>query len=276
MVAAALVIVAPSSAQANEVSSEELRSLAERAQSEPAALQELLEVEAVDGKPFEATRLLAGLPEDELEPRLEVLASEKGEAPAASAGQARAEAGDILDGPPYEAASAPQPFRGVLERVGRWLRSVFDDVDANLPGGPEVVWELLAAIVLVIAFFLSRGVIKRRVATAERSASGRAPKPTGPRDLERAAQQAERAGDLDAAIRLRFQAGVLRLQEAGVLPRADAITTGEVNRRLRSRTFSEVAGSFEQIAYGGKPARPTDVELARSGWSAVLAEAGAA
>ena len=75
-----------------------------------------------------------------------------------------------------------------------------------------------------------------------------------PDELERQAAAAERAGDLAHAVRLRFVAGVLRLDRAGVIAYRSSLTTGQLRAALRSGSFAEIASAFDEITYGGRPA----------------------
>jgi hypothetical protein len=97
-----------------------------------------------------------------------------------------------------------------------------------------------------------------------------------PAELERAAEEAERSGDWERAVRLRFRAGLLRLDEARVLPFRESITSGEVARKLRSREFDGVARAFDEVVYGRRAALADDATGAREGWRRVLAEVRAA
>ena len=88
-----------------------------------------------------------------------------------------------------------------------------------------------------------------------------------------AADAAERAGRLDAAVRLRFRAGLLRLGDRGAIRYRPSVTTNEVRRVLGSETFDELARTFDAIAYGGRDAEPPDVDAARREWPRVVAGA---
>ena len=92
--------------------------------------------------------------------------------------------------------------------------------------------------------------------------------------LERAADAAERDGDLDRAVRLRFRAGLLRLGDRGAIRYRPSVTTGEVRRTLGSQRFDDLAGTFEAVAYGGRAAEGPDVDASRREWPRVLEEAG--
>jgi Domain of unknown function (DUF4129) len=94
-----------------------------------------------------------------------------------------------------------------------------------------------------------------------------------PDALERAADAAELAGDLDVAVRLRFRAGLLRLGGRGAIRYRPSVTTNEVRRVLGSETFDQLAETFDGIAYGGRDAVPPDVDAARREWPRVVADA---
>src|SRR5262249_16511503 len=93
-----------------------------------------------------------------------------------------------------------------------------------------------------------------------------------PDALERAADEAERDGDLDRAVRLRFRAGLLRLGDRGAIAYRPSVTTGGIRRVLGSRTFDELAQTFEAVTYGGQAAQHPDVDAARREWPRVLEE----
>ncbi len=51
-----------------------------------------------------------------------------------------------------------------------------------------------------------------------------------------------------------------------------SVTTGEVRRTLDSRRFDDLAGTFEAVTYGGRPAEAPDADSARREWPRVLEE----
>src|SRR5207245_5848854 len=95
-----------------------------------------------------------------------------------------------------------------------------------------------------------------------------------PGRLERNADAAERQGDLDLALRLRFRAGLLRLDRKGAIRFRPSITSGQVARQLRLRDFDDLAIRFDAVAYGGRHASATDVGSARAKWPRVVEQAG--
>ena len=190
--------------------------------------------------------------------------------------QARDQAREILGSRRYKPANVPRPFEGALEWLGDRLRPIgdfFSRLTESLVG-KIVLAAVLAGIVTVIALLVAR----RRAAREAGMGGGRR---RGPRDetadparLEREADTAERRGDLDRALRLRFRAGLLRLGRAGAISFRPSITTGQVARRLRLPAFDDLAVTFDAVAYGGRHASATDVSTARAAWPRVLEQAG--
>ncbi len=169
--------------------------------------------------------------------------------------QAREQARQILSERRFHGTSLPRPFHGVLSWLGDRLHFVvrgWDWLAAKL-GGQPALWALVGAVVLALAAFL---------AVRE-----------DPAELERLADEAERRGDLEVALRLRFRAGLLRLGRARALPLRPSLRTREARRALGSARFDRLARDFDEVVYGGRPPREADVEAARSEWPQVVAEA---
>jgi hypothetical protein len=114
----------------------------------------------------------------------------------------------------------------------------------------------------------------RRAAASALHESALASGPS-PEELERAAADAESAGDLSLAVRLRFRAGLLALERQGMISLRASLTTAAIERRLDSREFARVAETFEEVAYGGRIPDRDDLEAQRAGWRRVLEEVGA-
>ena len=198
----------------------------------------------------------------------------------AAAGQvdpdrARDQAREILGGRRYKPADVPRPFEGVLEWLGDRLRPIgdfFSRITESLAGRIALA-AVLAGVVAVVALLVAR----RRAATSTPGGAGgrrrSAEEHADPGRLEREAEAAELRGDLDVALRLRFRAGLLRLDRAGAIHFRPSITTGQVARRLRLRAFDDLAITFDAVAYGGRPASATDLQSARAEWPRVLEQA---
>jgi hypothetical protein len=273
--AALLAALAVPAAQAQDVGNAELRRLAAQAVDDPAALARLRRVDSVDGRPVDLETALSGAGEEDLDRRLETLA---GGAPAgrgSDAAAARDEAARVLADDRYHESELPRPLKGFLDWLGDQLQAVWDPIADRLPGGNRFLWALLGAAVVAIAIAVSMRTARRRLAAAEGATVAAGPEGAGrdPRELEREADEAERAGELERAIRLRFRAGLLRLDQLRLIRFRESLTSGEVARRLRSAAFDALARSFDEVVYGRRAPRPEDAAAARDGWQAVLAEA---
>ena len=91
-----------------------------------------------------------------------------------------------------------------------------------------------------------------------------------PDRIEALAAEAETAGDFSRAVRLRFRAGLLRLDALDVLAFDPALTTGQIMRALRNEPFDGLASTFDRVVYGEMPATADDAATARTTWPIVL------
>jgi len=191
---------------------------------------------------------------------------------------ARQIAREILSDPRYHPRHAPRPFAGLFRRLGELIVDpiirFFRGIGDLLPSVGTAPWLLLAAAVVIVAVVvtvkLSSGRGRQRFGSA-RSAHGE--DGLDPDELERRAEEAEGRGDLDAALRLRFRAGLLRLDGAGVVRLRPGLTNSAVSRVLRSSRFDELAVDFDEVAYGGRPATTAQVATARTTWPALVEDA---
>lgn len=273
LVVLACVAATGTASAAEDVTAAELRTLAARAENDPAARQALADVRRVDGRPVDMAVVLEGADEADRRSRLRTLAEGAEPVPVADA---QDDARRILEGKRYNPAQPPRPLRGVLRRLGGWLRPIGDLVDGvRIPDWAKVI---LAVAVLGGAVAVAVHLATRRKAvavagdTTTRARRGR--RQEDPAALEREADDAERRGDFDVAVRLRFRAGLLRLDTAGVVELRPSLTTGELRRRLHSEALRDLTSTFEAVAYAGEPADAEDVAAARRDWPRVLQEVG--
>ena len=189
--------------------------------------------------------------------------------------EARRQARDILDQRRYQPEDVPRPFEGVLEWLGDRLRPIgefFDDLVASVPGRIALLAGLVALVaVITIAIARRRGREGAGVGRGRRRDVDE--ESLDPAQLEREADAAERRGDLDRALRLRFRAGLLRLDAVGAITFKQSLTSGQVSRRLRQPAFDDLAITFDAVAYGGQRASADDVRAARDRWPRVLTAA---
>jgi hypothetical protein len=270
-----LIVVGAPRVDARPATRAEVRDLAERAVSDPVALQQLRSIDSVDGTSVDLASALATNDAEELRSRLRSLGGEDATA-TIDAGRARSDAGSIVQQRRFRSSKAPRPFKGVLESAGRRLEGWWDAVAKRLPGQDATLWTIVGALVVSVAVFTALRLGRRRRRAVGADAPQLFDRPRDrPSDLEKRARQAESEGDLETAIRLRFLAGLLRLDAAGAIEWRSSITTGDVRRKVASPAFASVAGSFERVAYGRRAPTQADAELSRDGWTRVLEETSA-
>jgi hypothetical protein len=274
---AALALVAPRPAVAAAISASEFIARAEQAASDDTARERLLEVDEIDGRPVAVRYALAGARGKEIADRARTIvalaSAPQGDAPA----EARAEAHAVLDDARYHGAGLPRPLEKPLAWLSDRLEPLIDrinDLGGDVPGGPPLVWTLLAILVLLLASTVTSTSIRRRAIAIERDRAASLPAVDNPQALERAAGEAEREGHWERAVRLRFRAGLLRLDRRKVLVYQPSLTTGEVARTLKEPAFDEVGARFDEIAYGGREAEREDAEASERGWQDVLEAVG--
>lgn len=272
-----LSAILASPALGQNISAERLRELAAAARDDPAALDELREVDSVDGTPVHLAPALEG-DESEVEERLATLAGDESPFDVNPAA-ARGEAEEILSERRFHGTETPRPLRGLLDWLADRLRvfgGAFDWLAERLPGGDSTAAVLLATLVLLVAAFAAARIAARRSRRMlEERHRADVRRRVDPSDLERAADEAERNGELEEALRLRFRAGLLRLERANVIAFHESMTSGEVARHLRSQEFDRIASTFDEVVYGRRPPESLDLRGARDGWPRVLQEAGA-
>jgi uncharacterized protein DUF4129 len=192
------------------------------------------------------------------------------------AADARREARHILAERRYRGSDVPRPLHRFLVWLGdrfHFLHRFFDWAAGHL-GGTGVLWTILAAIVVAFAGWLASRLARRRSRRdAQVARALDVEHSLDPHELERLAEEAERRGDLEVALRLRFRAGLLRLGRAHALELRPSLTTREARRVLRSPRFDRLARSFDEVVYGRRTPRHEDLADARAEWPRVLEEA---
>jgi hypothetical protein len=195
-----------------------------------------------------------------------------------SPAQAREEARHILSERRFHGTNVPRPLHGFFSWLSRHLHFLargFDWVAVRI-GGQKVLWTIIAVGVLAVTAVVSRQLARRRIEVERRErgrhARGHGGREEDPAELERLADEAERRGDLEIALRLRFRAGLLRLGRARALPLRPSLRTREARRALRSARFDRLAHDFDEVVYGGRSPSAADVENARTEWPRVVAE----
>jgi hypothetical protein len=197
--------------------------------------------------------------------------------------RAREQARDVLAQRRFQSSELPAPLRSVRERIGDALRKLgrpfeaaYDWVAGWFPGGPPLLIALLAGTILAgTAAFVTRSLARRRHAAGGGDAlalGADAARQPSAASLRRQADEAERRGDLDAALRLRFRAGLVELHARELIELRPALTNHELLRAVPSATLADLVDGFEAVAYGGREAQAEDVDRARDGWPRVVEE----
>jgi uncharacterized protein DUF4129 len=188
---------------------------------------------------------------------------------------ARRDAKAILDQRRFRPTRVPRPFAGVLrwmgrqlEPVGRFFHPVWDFFNTRVGIAVLVVLVVASAVGIALLIASRRGAGAPSV-SGRRASRGR---PEDPDALDRAADDAERGGDYDTAVRLRFRAGLLRLDALGAIRLAPSLTAGQAARRLHLDDFDVLARDFDAVAYGARHVDVDAARAARTGWSRVLDE----
>ncbi len=246
LIAVGALLLSAASGSARDVSDRELRSLASAASANAPARATLAQVSSVEGRPVDLAPALA---DDTFRARrLSAL-----ELPASRVDAVRlAAVAKSLVRPredPRRSTDGWRPFSG--RGFGGWP-----------------AW--LASLLIIAVGFVVAVVITRRRAGAVESETIDGALTGGahadPDELDRRATHAEREGDGRVAIRLRFQAGLIRLGRAGALAYRPSLTTREASEQLGSSLFDPLARTFEEVTYGGRDATADDLAAARETW----------
>lgn len=198
---------------------------------------------------------------------------------------ARAAARAILDERRFRPAPEPRPLDGALRWIGDRLDDIFGPVGRFLDRVWGPVFEIFAGwlgTVVGVAVTLAVGVmvlwllLRNRVHARLGAGSGDAVSAPiqDPKELERAADDAEHAGDYTLAVQLRYRAGLLRLGRGGAATVRPWSTNAAVARQLRSIRFDALTGTFETVTYGRRAATSADAARAAREWPVLLEEVG--
>lgn len=248
------------------------------AAGDDAALEDLRQVTAIDGRPVDLDPI-ASASGPELSARLTDLADalDRGGAASPSGDPAadRRVAAEVLDQDEYHEPDLPRPFRQPLRWLGDRMIGLWDGAVGVLSpvlGTRGAVYVLLAAIATGFVLLVAR-VVRRatRAGPPQRDArSALLVDPSqDPADLERRADAARAAGDHAGAVRLRYEAGLVRLVRDGRIRLRAETTPSDAARQVDLPSMDELTAAFEEIVYGDRPASEADDDAQRRGWREV-------
>ncbi|MCL4449027.1 MAG: hypothetical protein M1483_04660 [Actinobacteria bacterium] len=189
----------------------------------------------------------------------------------------------ILKEPQFRSHTPPRPLHGLLSTIGHWL-------DFKLPSFPHpfgsnifsnMLWTMLilaviSAVILGFAIVLTHRLTSKAVRVKRlEDKTPTIPAKTdylNPDELLRQAILAENSSQFNEAVKLRFKAGIVRLEKDGYVTNTLTTTTEDISETIASPTFNYLAKTFNEIAYANKTADIQDMLEARSGWVMVLKE----
>ena len=257
------------------------RAAAAVASGDPAAYAPLREVTSVDGRPVDIDAVLAG-DEADVSARLKTLESVWSDAPhdgtaaPTPAATERHRAAEVLEQDKFHEPDVPRPFRRPLRWLGDRLADIWGRAaDFLSPVLGRVGSRLFLAGLLIAGLATVLSVAVRRSAKGQtrdvKGRSGWLVDPTlDPADLERQATDASAAGDHALAVRLRYEAGLLRLVAAGRLELRPETTATTAAAAIDHPLMDDLTATFEEIVYGGRPATAEDDRNSTHGWPEVL------
>lgn len=276
VVAGALLAPARGEARPTEpATAVEAAALAETAATDDAALAELRSITEVDGVPVDLAAATADLGADRRSRLLALAAVLAGDEPVGDPGArdpdaARTRAEEVLAADKYQETRLPRPFKGPLEWLADRLRPVgdaIDDVAGSIPGGRGLLLVGLGIALGALTWWATTRTGRAKIANARWSVVDPA---ADPAELDRAADDAEAAGDHATAVRRRYEAGLLRLAREGRIDLRPDTTPASVAAALGDQTVDRLTATFEEVVYGGRGASVADADEARDGWRAVL------
>lgn len=242
-------------------------------EAQPAAL---LEINSIEGSPVDFPALLA----EDRDTRIEIIARIAPPAPI-DVGQVEEQISSILADPKYPPVGEPSWLDRLLAPVFRfwnriwlmvvdWLQLAFFWILDFLGTG---IARWVGVAVLLVATAATAWVLgRRRARELERRAVIERILELGldPGELEELAASAHERGDDAEAIRLRFVAGLLRLDGLGEIEFAPGLSNGAISQRLGSETFDLLAGQFDRVVYGREPVDAADHARCIASWNELL------
>ena len=282
-------------------SAEAARLVRRAAAGDQAAVAELRRVRDIGGRPVDLSGVLEGNTSERRQ-RLTALAERldgaEGGVSAESSrssidpAKARRSAEAVLAAEKYKDHQLPRPFKGAIGWLADRLRPVGRPLAAlgrgivryvlappirailGLPGGRFILGALVAVLGGVVVAWLGRRSSRASVAEP-RSSSGLVDLSRDPADLDREAEAAEAAGELEQAVRLRYEAGLIRLVRAKRIELRAATTARDVAGQVGGPVIAELTSTFEEVVYGERAATSDDISEARRGWAELLGARGA-
>ena len=192
---------------------------------------------------------------------------------------ARREAERIRRASTYRPRQLPHPLRAFLDWLGRTFKPIGDFFKRIIDALPKplrpIAWLIVIAAAIAVIYALVI-VVRRRMAPGDSkdTARDRRERDAGARELEAEAEAAAARGDYQLAVRLRFRAGLLRLdRDAHAIEYSPSLANTPVRATIHQPAFDRLADSFEAVTYGTTLADPLAAGDAKTTWPVVVEEA---
>ena len=195
---------------------------------------------------------------------------------AESVAQARSELDHILARQEFRGVGPPSAWDLFRQRMAAWLErllmKLFGSIGAHPIGGRIVFWLIMAAGVVCVALWLIRFLGSRdRMNSLAASRTVVAPRTW--QEWIRMAREAANRGDFREAVHSSYWAGIVRLEDADVVPRDRTRTPREYLRIVTEPSAGELAARpthceplatltsrLERIWYANRGAGPEDFQ----------------
>lgn len=198
-------------------------------------------------------------------------------------GAARDAARQILRQREFRPERTPKPLAGPVQWIGDrlngiadWLGNAIQDAFSWIfhlfPGVPGFILGVVICVGLAAIVIWLIGRNRVHTTRVDRSAESSPTEVEDPRRLERAADAATQDGHYALAVRLRYRAGLIRLDRADVIDLRPWNTSAHLTRRLDSRRFDRLTDTFDAVTYGAQPATNADAATARTEWPELVTE----
>ena len=226
--------------------------------------------------------------------RLQAIAERLNTARSPAGGNDKAEASrrlsEILQRPEYAHKAKGQSFLSrLLERLLKWLRSLFPDPKPFTPGNPGIFSQIAQFLVILMALAVIAYVVKLLLPVLRRARDSKKKEKKTARivlgetlrpdqsanDLLAEAEALARRGDLRAAIRKAYIALLVEMGDRKIISLAQHKTNHDYLRAVRDNqplygNVKQLTDSFERHWYGFASATETDWDAFRSGYRRAL------
>lgn len=189
--------------------------------------------------------------------------------------EARRLAEKILSDRKYKEARPPNPFERPIAWIGatvrRFFSSIADLVDRIIPGNARQAWGVIALLagLATVLFVIQLAIRRQRVRAI--AAIGKASLTfEDPAQLEALAAAAANKANYGESIRLRFRAGLVRLEQSRRIADPSHHTNGDIYESVRAEPLLHLQRQFDQIIYGRAEANADDEAEARRNWKHLL------